>query len=84
MPAVVVAVAAAWWQWWWGHLDGNTAADTASIGAAADHANITYKINKNLILLTDLFFHHDGNSSTQQRRQSHKTITIAMLLFATT
>ncbi len=33
-PAVVVAVAAAWWQWRWGQLGGNTAADTASIGAA--------------------------------------------------
>jgi hypothetical protein len=35
MPAVVVAVAATWWQWRWGQLGGNTAADTASIGAAA-------------------------------------------------
>ncbi len=34
-PAVVVAVAAAWWQWQWGQLGGNTAVDTASIGAAA-------------------------------------------------
>jgi hypothetical protein len=34
-PAVVVAVAAAWWQWRWGQLGRNTAADTASIGAAA-------------------------------------------------
>ncbi len=34
-PAVVVVVVAAWWQRQWGQLGSNTAADTASIGAAA-------------------------------------------------
>ncbi len=28
-------MAAVWWQWQWGQLGGNTAADTANIGAAA-------------------------------------------------
>ncbi len=47
-------------------------------------ATTAYKI-KNAILWTNLFFHHDGNSSNnQQQWQSHKTMTIAMLLFATT
>jgi hypothetical protein len=32
---MVVVVAAACWQWRWGQLGGNTAADTASIGAVA-------------------------------------------------
>ncbi len=30
---MVVAVAVALWQWQWGQLGGNTAVDTASIGA---------------------------------------------------
>ena len=32
---MVMAVVVACWQWRWGQLGGNTAADTASIGAVA-------------------------------------------------
>ncbi len=31
---MVLVMAAAWWKWQWGQLGGNTAVDTASIGAA--------------------------------------------------
>jgi hypothetical protein len=47
-------------------------------------ATAAYKIKeKYVILLTNLFFHHDGNGSKQQWRWTHKKTTIAVLLFAT-
>ncbi len=65
---VAVAVAAAWWQWRWGQLGGNTAADTASIGAvvAAQRWWWQYQCCK-----AAAWQHDDGNMRTRDYKVSN-------------